>query len=184
MQLFGGSEMSLDSASYSLVRCSTEWRTFLLYNVPMLECIFCKIVKGEMPCHKIWENEKHLAFLTIFPNTEGFSVVVTKEHYPSYAFDLSDDILAELTLAAKKVAKLIDEKLDDVGRTGMIFEGFGVDHAHAKLFPMHGTKSGEWKERASKVDKYFDTYEGYISSHDYKREDDAKLAGVAKKIRE
>ena len=137
-----------------------------------------------MPCHKIWENEKHLAFLTIFPNTEGFSVVVTKEHYSSYAFDLHDNVLSELTLAAKKVAKLIDEKLDDVGRTGMIFEGFGVDHVHAKLFPMHGTKSGEWKERASKVDKYFDVYEGYISSHDYKREDDAKLVGVAKKIRE
>src|SRR3989344_3029589 len=154
------------------------------YNPSMPECIFCKIVRGEMPSHKIWEDDKHLAFLTIFPNTEGFSVVVTKEHYQSYAFDLADEILTGLTLAAKKVAKLIDSKLLDVGRTGMIFEGFGVDHAHAKLFPMHGTKGDEWKERASKVDKYFDTYEGYISSHDYKREDDAKLVGVAKKIRE
>ncbi|MDO8482471.1 MAG: HIT family protein, partial [bacterium] len=127
----------------------------------MKGCIFCKIVKGEVPSHKIWEDEKHLAFLSIFPNTEGFSVVITKEHYPSYAFDSSDEILAGLVLATKKVAKLIDEKLPDVGRTGMILEGFGIDHLHAKLFPMHGTENvKEWKPIKSNVDKYFEKYEG------------------------
>ena len=150
----------------------------------MTDCIFCKIVKGELPCHKIWEDAKHLAFLSIFPNTEGFSVVITKRHYPSYAFDLSDNVLKDLVIASKKVAKLIDSKLEDVNRTGMIFEGFGVDHVHAKLFPMHGTKMGEWKPLKSNVDKYFEKYEGYISSHDYKRADDRKLVELAKKIRE
>src|SRR3990167_9076730 len=135
----------------------------------MEQCILCAIVKGEAPCHKIWEDEKHLAFLSIFPNTEGFSVVVTKQHYPSYAFNLPDEVLSELVLAAKKVGKLIDSKLEDVGRTGLIFEGFGVDHAHTKLFPMHGTKSENWELHTSNVDKYFEKYEGYISSHDYKR---------------
>jgi histidine triad (HIT) family protein len=80
----------------------------------MENCIFCKIVKGELPSHKIWEDEEHLAFLTIFPNTEGFSVVIPKKHYGSYAFDTPDDVLAKLVLAAKKVGKLIDSKLDDV----------------------------------------------------------------------
>jgi histidine triad (HIT) family protein len=149
----------------------------------MADCIFCKIVKGEAPSYTIWEDEKHLAFLTIFPNTEGFTVVITKEHYESYAFDLPDDVLTDLVLAAKKVGKLLDEKLDDVGRTGMIFEGFGVNHVHAKLFPMHGTKSDEWKERIGAPDKFFDRYEGYISSHDYKRADDIKLAEIANKIK-
>ena len=149
----------------------------------MNACIFCAIVKGEAPCHKIWEDEKHLAFLSIFPNTEGFSVVVTKEHYPSYAFNLPDNVLSELVLAAKKVGKLIDSKLEDVGRTGLIFEGFGVDHAHTKLFPMHGTKSENWELHASNVDKYFEKYEGYISSHNGKRTDDKALAQVAEKIR-
>ena len=148
------------------------------------DCIFCKIAKGEVSCYKIWEDEKHLAFLSIFPNTEGFSVVITKEHYSSYAFDLPDNLLSELILATKKVAKLLDTKLDDVGRTGMIFEGFGVDHIHSKLFPMHGTKIKDWKPLHSNVNKYFDKYEGYISSHDYKREDDNKLNELAKKIRE
>jgi len=149
----------------------------------MNTCIFCAIVKGEAPCHKIWEDEKHLAFLSIFPNTEGFSVVVTKQHYPSYAFNLPDEVLSELVLAAKKVGKLIDSKLEDVGRTGLIFEGFGVDHAHTKLFPMHGTKSENWELHTSNVDKYFEKYEGYISSHNGKRADDKELVRIAEKIR-
>jgi diadenosine tetraphosphate (Ap4A) HIT family hydrolase len=141
-------------------------------------------MRGEAPSHKIWEDDKHLAFLSIFPNTEGFSVVITKEHNPSYAFNNKDEILSGLVLAAKKVGKLIDEKLSDVGRTGMILEGFGVDHLHAKLFPMHGTEHvKDWKPIKSNVDKYFEKYEGYISSHDFKRADDTKLAELAKKIR-
>jgi histidine triad (HIT) family protein len=60
-----------------------------------------------------------------------------------------------------------------------------VDHVHAKLFPMHGTADmSEWKPIHSSVDKYFEKYEGYISSHDYKRADDETLADLAKKIRE
>lgn len=150
----------------------------------MGECIFCKIVKGEAPSHKIWEDSKHLAFLSIFPNTEGFSVVITKEHNPSYAFDNADNVLSGLVLAAKKVGKLIDEKLPDVGRTGMILEGFGIDHLHAKLFPMQGTENmKEWKAIKSNVDKYFEKYEGYISSHDWKRADDNKLADLARRIK-
>ncbi len=150
----------------------------------MTDCIFCDIVAGRAPSHIIWEDEKHLAFLSIYPNTEGFSVVVTKEHHPSYVFDLPNEVLTGLILAAKQVGKLLDERLGDVGRTGMILEGYGVDHAHAKLFPMHGTAGEtEWQKRPSSVDKYFTEYEGYISSHDYKRADDGALAELAKKIR-
>lgn len=150
----------------------------------MQPCIFCKIVNGESPSHTIWKDEKYLAFLSIFPNTEGVTVVIPKKHYSSYAFDLSDDVLSGLVLAVKKVAKLLDLKLDDVGRTAMVFEGFGVDHVHAKLFPMHGTKDiSEWKPIKSNADKYFDKYEGYISSHDHKRADDGSLADLAKKIK-
>ena len=149
----------------------------------MEDCIFCKIANGEAPSHKIWEDEKHLAFLSIFPNTEGFTVVITKEHYPSYAFDLPEDVLKELVIATKKVAKILDAKLEDVGRTAMVFEGFGVDHIHSKLIPMHGTKMENWKPIHSKINTYFDTYPGYISSHDADRADDAELAKLAEKIR-
>lgn len=149
-----------------------------------MDCLFCKIVQGEIPSHKVWEDEKHLAFLTIFPNTPGFTVVIVKEHYDSYAFDLPEQVLTDLVLAAKKVGKLIDSKFEDVGRTGMIFEGFGVNHIHAKLFPMHGTKMSEWKALTSDNKTFFDVYPGYISSHDGPRADDAWLAEIARKIRE
>jgi len=149
-----------------------------------MSCIFCQIVKGEAPCHRIWEDEHHLAFLSIFPNTEGFSVVVPKQHYPSYAFDLPDGVLSSLLLATKQVALLLDKAFEDVGRTGMIFEGYGVDHVHAKLFPMHGTGGGShFQPHRSNVDKYFAQYEGYISSHDWQRASDEDLARLAQHIR-
>jgi len=151
----------------------------------MENCTFCKIIKGELPSHRIWEDEEHIAFLSIFPNTEGATVVIPKTHYPSYAFELPDEVLAKLVMATKTVARLLDARLEDVGRTAMVFEGFGVDHVHSKLFPMHGTANmAEWKPIKSNVNKFFNQYEGYISSHDYKRGDDAELAALAKKIRE
>lgn len=81
------------------------------------------------------------------------------------------------------MGKLLDEKLDDVGRTGLIMEGFGVDHTHVKLFPMHGTSDLKtWKPFLSKQVKYFEKYEGYISSHDCDRASDEKLTEVVNKI--
>src|SRR3989344_6096354 len=147
----------------------------------MNECVFCKIASGHLPSHKIWENKNFLAFLSIYPNTnypntKGFTVVISKEHYPSYSFDLPENVLHGLVSAAQKVSRLLDSKLENVGRTGMIFEGFGIDHVHAKLFPMHGTgEMKQWQQIKSNVDKYFEKYEGYISSHDYKRADDKEL---------
>jgi hypothetical protein len=69
----------------------------------------------------------------------------------------------------------------------MIFEGFGVDHAHSKLFPMHGTGDmKEWRpvESGNKMNRYFEKYEGFICSNDSERADDKELAELAKKIRE
>lgn len=150
-----------------------------------MKCIFCEIAAGNAPCHKIWESDTHLAFLSIFPNTPGFSVVIPKQHYGSYLFAQDDAVVADLVVAAKQVARRLDERLDDVARTGMIFEGYGVDHLHAKLFPMHGTgKDSSFKPIENPgIDKFFERYEGYISSHDHKRADDAELAALAARIR-
>lgn len=150
----------------------------------MNDCIFCKIIAGVMPSHKVWESDTHLAFLTIFPNTEGATVVIPKKHYESYIFNLDDEVIVDLMKATKTVAKILDAKLDDVGRTGMIFEGFGVDHIHAKLYPMHGTADmEEWQPIESSRDEYFHKYPGYLSSHDSKRADDEDLAELAKRLR-
>jgi diadenosine tetraphosphate (Ap4A) HIT family hydrolase len=74
----------------------------------------------------VWEDEHHLAFLSIFPNTDGFTVVIPKKHYPSYAFDMPPQALADLVLATQKVAKLLDKAFDDVGRTGMFLKAMAL----------------------------------------------------------
>lgn len=153
------------------------------------DCIFCKIVKGELPCHKVWEDEKHIAFLSIFPNTDGFTVVTTKKHYPSYAFDLDDKTYSALLIATKTVGKLLDAAFDDVGRSGVFIEGFGVDHVHTKLAPLHGTGDtstfdGKWRAITSKPTTFYENYPGFLSSHDAERADDEHLAKLAKMIRE
>ncbi len=149
-----------------------------------MSCVFCDIVAGKIPCHKVWEDEEHIAFLTIFPNTKGFTVVAPKAHTGSYAFDQTDEVLTKLVLATKKVAQLLDRSFDDVARCGMFFEGYGVDHLHSKLFPMHGTgNDSKFQLIESKMDKFFDHYEGYLSSHDAARADDEELAKLAAHIR-
>lgn len=149
------------------------------------DCIFCQIALGNAPAHTIWESETHLAFLSIFPNTEGFTVVIPKEHHGSYAFEQSDQVLAEQILATKRVAQILDTYFEDVSRCGMFFEGFGVDHLHSKLFPMHGTgKMEEWSMiESGKNRQYFEKYPGYLSSNDSERADDMQLAALAEKIR-
>lgn len=148
------------------------------------DCIFCKIAAGQAKAHIIWSDEKHIAFLSIFPNTEGFSVVIPRKHYPSYNFDLPDEVLKELVIASKKVGRLLDKSFDDVSRTGLIMEGFGIDHVHTKLIPMHGTGSMKvWQPIHSSHGKFFDTYEGYLSSHDADRADEKELEQLARLIR-
>ncbi|MBJ9373724.1 MULTISPECIES: HIT family protein [Acinetobacter] len=151
----------------------------------MDECIFCKIVNNEAPSYKIWEDDEFLAILSIYPNTEGFTVVLPKKHYTSYAFELDDDILLKLVLASKKVAKILDNAFEDVGRTGLFLEGFGVNHLHSKLFPMHGTNHliKDWKPVKSDINTYFEEYRGYISSHDSERISDDELKKIALKIK-
>ncbi|WP_171027299.1 HIT family protein [Photobacterium damselae] len=149
-----------------------------------MACVFCEIVKGKLPCHKVWEDDKHLAFLSIYPNTKGFTVVITKKHCSSYAFAQSDEVLCDLIVATKKVALLLDKSFDGVARTGMFFEGYGVDHLHSKLSPMHGTgNNSEFQLIEANIDKFYDNYEGYLSSHDWHRADDSELAQIAAHIR-
>lgn len=150
----------------------------------MEKTIFHKILAGEAPCHKVWEDDEHLAFLSIFPNTKGVTVVIPKKWQPSYFVEVNDKDLNKLVLAAKKVAKLLDSKLEGVGRTAMVFEGFGVNYLHAKLFPLHNTEGmDKWDKKSSNIKKFFDEYEGYISSHDADMADDDELAKLAETIR-
>lgn len=146
-------------------------------------CIFCQIVAGTAPCHKIWENERYLAFLSIFPNTEGFAVVLPKHHLSSYIFDHASDEINQLMKSTKHVASILVGKFTTVDRAALIFEGYGVNHLHAKLIPLHGTKTASWKHVASTIKTKFEAYPGYVSSHDAARESDKKLSELAAFLR-
>jgi diadenosine tetraphosphate (Ap4A) HIT family hydrolase len=147
----------------------------------MDECLFCKIVKGNIPSRIIWEDNAHLAFLTPYPNTPGFTVVIPKIHHNSYCFSLDIVVYTDLMLAAKEVGLLLDARLG-TQRTGLILEGMGVDHAHVKLFPMHGISQGEWKPIKSNNPTFFNHYEGYISSHDCHFMTDENIEHVYRRI--
>ena len=146
------------------------------------DCLFCKIADKVLPAHHIFENKEHIAFLTPFPNTPGFSVVMPKKHHPSYGFAAPENILLELIKTAKEVAILIDKHLS-VKRTGLIMEGYGIDHLHAKLFPMHGIPDGAWKPILSEDKTFHNRYTGMIASNDGPRMSDAELSRIATKIR-
>ena len=150
----------------------------------MKRCVFCEIVAGRAPCHKVWENDDFLAFLSICPNTAGTTVVIPKSHQPSYVFAAPRKVREGIMDAAAEVSKILEASFDDIGRVGVVFEGFGVDHLHAKLFPLHGTRMGEWRAICSELRTFFDTYPGYISSHDGDPASHEQLALLAQRIRE
>jgi len=98
--------------------------------------IFTKIIKGEIPCYKIAEDDSFLAFLDINPLAKGHTLVVPKKEV-DYLFDLDDNLLAGLNVFAKKVAKAID-KVIDCKRVGVAVLGLEVPHAHVHLIPING----------------------------------------------
>ncbi len=145
------------------------------------DCIFCRIVEGEIPSIKVWEDEKHLAILDVNPNTEGMTLVLTKKHYDSNATDMPEKEYSDLMLAVKRVARLLEKTLG-VKRVAFVMEGMGVNHVHIKLYPLHGIGE-KFKETWAKDKTYFDRYEGYISTQLGPQKSREELEKVAEKIR-
>ncbi len=150
------------------------------------KCPFCEIGAGRLATATFWEDPEFMAFLSIDPNTEGFSCVITKNHFGSDVLKMPDEMLQKFILAAKKVSTVLENHYTDVGRVGLIMEGTGIDHAHIKLVPMHGTenlKRGEWKQVASGVEHWFDKYEGWMSSAGGPMADQEKLKALAEELK-
>jgi len=97
--------------------------------------IFSKIVKGEIPCFKIAENDDFLAFLDIMPLKEGHTLVIPKKEV-DYIYDLSDELLAEMMVFSKMVAKKIENAIP-CNRIGVTVIGLEVPHAHIHLIPIN-----------------------------------------------
>ena len=73
----------------------------------MSDCIFCKIIAGEIPSVKIWENDEFVAILDAFPACRGQILVIPKRHYDSDIFLMDDDVYTLLMLATKEVSALM-----------------------------------------------------------------------------
>lgn len=107
----------------------------LEYNTNMETCIFCKIVKGEVPSYKVSEDNNHLAFLTIEPFKTGHTLAIPKKHV-SYIFDMEDRDLADLIHFCKPVAKKLVKAFQPAsGKIGVVVGGEEVPHVHIHLVP-------------------------------------------------
>ncbi|RXK49586.1 HIT family protein [Aquirufa rosea] len=100
-----------------------------------MSTIFSRIISGEIPCHKIAENEQFLAFLDVMPLVEGHVLVVPKQEI-DYIFDLSPDQLGGIMQFAQTVAPAI-RKAIPCKRIGVAVIGLEVPHAHVHLVPMN-----------------------------------------------
>lgn len=100
-----------------------------------MSTIFTKIVKGEIPCYKVLEDERFLAFLDVNPNAKGHTLCIPKKE-TNKIFDIADSEYAALLLFSKKVAIAL-EKTIPCKRIGMAVIGLEVPHAHVHLIPLN-----------------------------------------------
>ena len=109
----------------------------------MTECIFCRIVKGEIPCFKVYEDERVLAFEDINPISEGHTLLIPKNHAENL-WEIPEEDLSAIQLASKKVAHAIRAALKPTGVAALQLNGKGANqlvmHYHLHLVPrMSGT---------------------------------------------
>lgn len=103
----------------------------------MEDSIFTKIIKGEIPSHKVYEDDKTYAFMDIYPIQKGQVLVVPKKEIPT-AWDLNSDDYHALMDVVQKVAQKMRSVFPDKKRIGIMIEGLDVDnHAHVKIFPIN-----------------------------------------------
>jgi len=112
----------------------------------MNDCIFCKIIRGEIPANKVYEDDKVLAFLDIKPVNPGHILIISKDHFADF-LQAPDEIICQMTLATKKIGKKIlasglGEAITFTFNNGRA-AGQVVDHVHLHIMPR---KSGDGYE--------------------------------------
>ncbi|HQW71773.1 MAG: HIT family protein [Saprospiraceae bacterium] len=108
-----------------------------------MSSIFAKIINGEIPSHKVYEDENFLAFLDIRPMVKGHTLVIPKKEV-DYLFDMNPEEYTSLLLAAQKVAKGIKKSVPCT-KVGMTVIGLEVPHAHVHLMPINNVADMSFK---------------------------------------
>lgn len=116
-----------------------------------MSTIFTKIIKGEIPCYKIAEDEQFFAFLDINPLAKGHTLVIPKEE-TDYIFDLDEETLKGLFAFARKIARAI-EKVVECRKIGLTVIGLEVPHAHVHLVPINGIYDIDFSKPKLKLSK-------------------------------
>lgn len=120
-----------------------------------MDCLFCKIINGQIPCSKVFENDKVFAFLDISPLTKGHCLVIPKEHYEN-VFDIDKEVLQEIIWVAKNIAQKAKENLGASGVQLMNASGKtaeqSVFHFHLHVVPRYADDNLEmnnwWESKA------------------------------------
>ena len=127
----------------------------------MEDCIFCKIVGGSEPAHKIWESDDFVAFLSIHPCNPGHTCLIPKLHV-DYVFDLEEPLYSNIFQAARQLSGPI-KRVTDAKRVGIAVEGFSVRHVHLHLVPLNNVSE--------------------LDPHRHTKQTEEELAEMAEKIR-
>lgn len=101
----------------------------------MADCIFCKIVSGDIPAEKVYEDDMFFAFLDIKPINPGHTLILPKQHVDQI-FDVDDPLYGEIFRLAKRLSSPL-KKVAASPRVGLVVEGFGVPHVHVHLIPIY-----------------------------------------------
>ena len=101
----------------------------------METCIFCQIIEGIEPAHKIWESDDFLAFLSLHPCNPGHTCLIPKTHV-DYVFDLDEPLYSGIFQLAKQLSGPL-KKATEAKRIGIAIEGFSVPHVHLHLVPLY-----------------------------------------------
>ena len=124
--------------------------------------IFTRIIRGEIPCYKVAEDDKYFAFLDINPLAKGHTLVIPKTEV-DYLFDLDDETLSGLTLFAKRIAQRIKD-YTHCKKVAMVVLGLEVPHAHIHLIPMNSEADVDFRREKLKLsEEEFKTIDRSVS---------------------
>lgn len=122
-----------------------------------MDCIFCKIIKGEIPSYKVYEDENSLAFLDISPVSYGHTLIIPKRHYKNIE-DIPEDEFCELIRTVKKIGALLKEKLGISGynltENNDPIAGQIIQHIHFHIIPRYeGDELQLWEQGELEADE-------------------------------
>ena len=126
--------------------------------------IFTKIINREIPAYIVAEDDKHIAFLDIFPNAKGHTLAIPKKETDKI-FDLSEEEYIDLMRFARRVAKAQEKAFHDINRVGMAVIGLEVPHVHVHLIPLKEMSDMDFRKKLEFTPEEFEEIQNRIKKY-------------------